>query len=138
VPERDENTAMTRRAGELNENQQRRLRVSCEYIDKLLADIDDILHASISQSPFPRYIVDVSPAQVRVLEDYIRRIRSQLVHTIAWQQMRPEPPDIPATRAVATNLSFVDIAIEELKAEVYAGFRGGSRRRCGRAEWRCA
>jgi len=122
VPERDENTAMKRRAGELNENQQRRLRVSCEYIDKLLADIDDILHASISQSPFPRYIVDVSPAQVRVLEDYIRRIRSQLVHTIAWQQMRPEPPDIPATRAVATNLSFVDIAIEELRPKYMRGF----------------
>ena len=122
MPERDGNTAMTRRAGELNENQQRRLRVSCEYIDKLLADIDDILHASVSQSPFPRYIVDVSPAQVRVLEDYIRRIRSQLVHTIAWQQMRAEPPDIPATRAVATNLSFVDIAIEELRPKYMRGF----------------
>ena len=122
MPERDENTARTRRAGELNENQQRRLRISCQYVDKLLADIDDILHASISQSPFPRYIVDVSPAQVRVLEDYIRRIRSQLVHTIAWQRMLPEPPNIPATRAVATNLSFVDIAIEELRPKYMRGF----------------
>jgi GTP-binding protein EngB required for normal cell division len=122
MPERDENTARKRRAGELNENQQRRLRVSCQYVDKLLADIDDILHASISQSPFPRYIVDVSPAQVRVLEDYIRRIRSQLVHTIAWQKMHPEPPNIPATRAVATNLSFIDIAIEELRPKYMRGF----------------
>jgi GTP-binding protein EngB required for normal cell division len=122
MPERDENTAMTRHAGELNENQQRRLRVTCQYVDKLLADIDDILHASISQSPFPRFIVDVSPAQVRVLEDYIRRIRSQLVHTIAWQKMRPEPPNIPATRAVATNLSFIDIAIEELRPKYMRGF----------------
>jgi GTP-binding protein EngB required for normal cell division len=122
MPEQDENTAMTRRAGELNEHQQRRLRVTCEYVDKLLADIDDILHAAISQSPFPRFIVDVSPAQVRVLEDYIRRIRSQLVHTIAWQKMRPEPPNIPATRAVATNLSFIDIAIEELRPKYMRGF----------------
>ncbi len=122
MPDRDENTARTRHAGELNENQQRRLRISCQYVDKLLADIDDILHASISQSPFPRYIVDVSPAQVRVLEDYIRRIRSQLVHTIAWQRMLPEPPNIPATRAVATNLSFVDIAIEELRPKYMRGF----------------
>jgi GTP-binding protein EngB required for normal cell division len=122
MPEQDENNAMTRRAGELNEHQQRRLRVTCEYVDKLLADIDDILHASISQSPFPRFIVDVSPAQARVLEDYIRRIRSQLVHTIAWQNMRPEPPNIPATRAVATNLSFIDIAIEELRPKYMRGF----------------
>jgi hypothetical protein len=43
------------------------------------------------------------------LEDYIRRFRSQLVRTIAWQQMKPEPPDIPATRAVLTNLAFVTV-----------------------------
>ena len=57
-----------------------------------------------------------------MLEDYIRRIRSQLVHTIAWQNMRPEPPNIPATRAVATNLSFIDIAIEELRPTYMRGF----------------
>jgi predicted GTPase len=65
--------------------------------------------------------VDISPAQIRVLEDHIRRLRSQLVRTIAWQQMKPEPPEIPATRAVLTNLTFVDIAIEELKPSYMRG-----------------
>jgi GTP-binding protein EngB required for normal cell division len=36
--------------------------------------------------------------------------------------MRPDPPDIPATRSVLTNLSFVDIAIEELKPSYMRGF----------------
>ncbi len=121
MPERDRNVTMTRHAGELNENQQRRLRISCQYIDKLLSDIEDILHEATSQSPFPRHIVDVSPAQIRVLEDYIRRIRSQLVHAIAWQDMKPEPSDIPATRAVLTYLTFIDIAIEELKPKYMRG-----------------
>ncbi|MGA7315050.1 MAG: dynamin family protein [Silvibacterium sp.] len=112
---------MTRRAGELNEHQKTRLRVTCQYIDKLLSDIDNILHAATSQSPFPRFIVDINPAQVRVIEDHIRRLRSQLVRTIVWQQMKPEPPNIPATRAVLTNLAFVDIAIEELKPHYMKG-----------------
>ena len=112
---------MRRRAGELNEHQKNRLRVTCQYIDKLLSDIDNILHAATSQSPFPRFIVDINPAQVRVIEDHIRRLRSQLVRTIAWQQMKPEPPNIPATRAVLTNLAFVDIAIEELKPHYMKG-----------------
>lgn len=107
--------------GELNGNQKFRLRVTCQYIDKLLGDLDDILHAATSQSPFPRYVVDITPAQIRVLEDYIRRFRSQLVRTIAWQRMKPEPPDIPATRAVLTNLAFVDIAVEELKPSYMRG-----------------
>jgi GTP-binding protein EngB required for normal cell division len=55
------------------------------------------------------------------VEDHIRRLRSQLVRTIAWQQMKPEPPDIPATRAILAHLTFVDIAIEELKPSYMRG-----------------
>jgi GTP-binding protein EngB required for normal cell division len=112
---------MTPQPGQLNGHQQTRLRITCQYIDKLLADIEDILHAATSQSPFPRYFVDISPAQIRVLEDHIRCLRSQLVRAIAWQQMKPLPPEIPSTRAVLTNLTFVDIAIEELKPSYMRG-----------------
>lgn len=122
MPEQDQNTAMKRHAGELNQNQQRRLRISCQYIDKLLVDIEEILHQATSQSPFPRHVIDVSPAQIRMLEDYIRRIRSQLVHAIAWQNMKPEPSDIPATRALLSYLTFIDIAIEELKPKYMRGY----------------
>lgn len=101
--------------GELNDAQQRRLGVTCEYIDKLLCDIEHVLHQAASVSPFPRHIVDITPAQTRVLEDHIRRLREQLLRTLAWQHMKPDPPDIPATRAVLTNLAFIDIAVEELK-----------------------
>ena len=121
MPEQGRNTTMTRSAGELNEHQKTRLRITCQYIDKLLSDVENILHAATSQSPFPRYIVDINPAQVRVIEDHLRRLRSQLLRTIAWQRMKPEPPDIPATRAVLTNLAFVDIAIEELKPHYMKG-----------------
>jgi GTPase Era involved in 16S rRNA processing len=101
--------------GELNEAQRRRLAVTCSYIDKLLREVEQILHETASKSPFPRHIVDVTPAQTRVLEDHIRRIREQLLRALAWQNIAPEPPEIPATRAALTHLAFVDIAIEELK-----------------------
>jgi hypothetical protein len=55
MPENTEGTGMTRRPGHLNENQQTRLRITCRHIDRLLSDIDDILHTATSQSPFPRY-----------------------------------------------------------------------------------
>ena len=121
MPENTEGTGMTRRPGHLNENQQTRLRITCRHIDRLLSDIDDILHTATSQSPFPRYAVNLSLAQIRVLEDYIRRFRSQLVRTMEWQGMKPEPPDIDAPHAVLTHLAFVDIAIEELKPQYMRG-----------------
>ncbi|HET6215845.1 MAG TPA: dynamin family protein [Acidobacteriaceae bacterium] len=113
---------MARHPGQLNEHQQSRLRVTCQYIDKLLSDMEDILHAASSPSPFPRYIVDLNPAQIRVIEDHVRRLRSQLVHTLAWQEMKASPADIPATRAILTNLNFVDIAVEELRPRYMQGF----------------
>ncbi len=122
MSEEGQNTQMMRHPGELNQHQKTRLRITCQYIDKLLSDVEEILHAATSQSPFPRYIVDINPAQVRVIEDHLRRLRSQLVRTIAWQQMKPERPDIPATRAVMTNLTFIDISIEELKPSYMKGY----------------
>lgn len=99
----------------LNEAQLRHLSISCQHIDKLLTDAERILHEAASPSPFPRHIIDVTPAQTRALEDHIRRIREQLLRTLAWQQMKPEPSDIPATRALLVLMTFIDITIEELK-----------------------
>ncbi|MHB1937716.1 MAG: hypothetical protein ACYCOR_14170 [Acidobacteriaceae bacterium] len=114
--------AMRRHSGQLNGPQQRHLRVTCQYIDKLLSDVEHVLHAATSSSPFPRYVVDITPAQTRVIEGHIRRVRLQLLRTLAWQHMLPQPPEIPATRAVMTDLSFIDIAIEELKPSYMQGY----------------
>ena len=106
---------------QLNEAQQRRLSITCQYIDKLLGDVEQILHEAASKSPFPRHVVDVTPAQTRVLEDYIRRVREQLLRALAWQGLHPQPPGIPAARAILSHLAFVDIAIEELKPSYMRG-----------------
>ncbi len=99
----------------LNDAQRLRLSVSCRYIDRLLGEMDKILHAAGSQSPFDKYIVDITPAQTRVLEDYIHRLRGQLLRSLAWQQLEPDAPTIPVTHAILTHLSFIDIAVEELR-----------------------
>ena len=100
---------------QLNEAQQRRLSITCQHIDRLLGDVEQILHETASKSPFPRHVVNVTPAQTRVLEDHIRRVREQLLRALAWQGLHPDPPDVPATRAMLSHLAFIDIAIEELK-----------------------
>lgn len=107
--------------GTLNEAQRLRLKASCQYMDKLLSDIEQILHAASSPSPFPRYIIDLSPSQIRVMEDYIGRLRAQLLRSLAWQQMKPEDPNIRASFAVLTHLSFIDIAVEELRPQHMKG-----------------
>ena len=105
----------------LTDTQQRHLSISCQHIDRLLCDAEHILHEAASPSPFHRHVIDVTPAQTRALEDHIRRIREQLLRTLAWQKMKPEPSDIPATRALLVLMTFIDITIEELKPKYMRG-----------------
>ena len=121
MPESEPAIERTRYPGQLNEPQRRRLSVTCQYIDSLLCDMEHALHSATSESPFPRYVVDVTPAQAREIVSHIRRLRSQLLRVLAWQRMKPEPPEIPVTRSITTDLAFVDIAIEELRPSYMRG-----------------
>ncbi|MGA7858644.1 MAG: hypothetical protein WCA11_11985 [Terracidiphilus sp.] len=121
MSEQEPQNPTARRPGELNEPQQRRLSVTCKYIDGLLCEIEQALDSAASKSPFPRYVVDVTPAQTHEIENHILRLRAELLRALAWQHLGPEPPEIPVTRSILTDLSYVDNAIEELKPRYLRG-----------------
>jgi hypothetical protein len=77
--------------------------------------MEHALHTAASESPFPRYVVDVTAEQAKEIEGHIRRFRSQLLRALDWQHLKPEPPEISVTRSIATDLAFIEIAIDELK-----------------------
>lgn len=106
----------------LNDFQARRLRVTCEYIDKLLGEVEEIVHAAASKAAFPRFIPDVAPTQRRTIADYIARLRAQLVRVLDGQGIARENPSIPASRAIHVALGAVDIAVEELKPHYMRGY----------------
>jgi len=106
----------------LNPFQANRLRITCQYIDKLLSEIEEILDTAASKAAFPRYIPDILPAQRRTIEDYIARVRAQLIRILEGQAIAREKPSIPASRAVHVNLGAIDIAAEELKPKYMRGY----------------
>ena len=108
----------------LNPNQANRLRITCQYIDKLLGEIEDVLNrtTSTSKSAFPRYSADIAPAQRRTIEDYIARVRAQLIRVLDGQGIVREKPSIPASRAIHVTLGAIDIAAEELKPGYMRGY----------------
>jgi GTP-binding protein EngB required for normal cell division len=106
----------------LNEFQARRLRVTCQYMDKILADVEGILNTAASKAAFPRYSPDIAPVQRRTIEDYVSRIRSQLIRVMEGQGIVRGKPLIPASRAVHVMLGAVDIAVEELKPKYMRGY----------------
>jgi hypothetical protein len=65
----------------LNEYQQRRLRVTFQYVHSLLTEVERILVDSVSDSPFNRYTADTTPIQQKVAHDYVLRIRAAMART---------------------------------------------------------
>ncbi|MEH1970138.1 hypothetical protein [Nostoc sp.] len=101
----------------LNENHKRRLRVNCQEIDRLLAEIETILNASASKSPFPTYRDDLSPVQRKVVQDYIARIRAQMVRVLKGQHIELPMSTVGARQATGQFAS-TRTACEKLADEI--------------------
>jgi GTP-binding protein EngB required for normal cell division len=106
----------------LNEYQARCLRVTCEYVDKVIGEIEHILHSAASKVAFPRYIQDITPTQRRTIEDYLSRIRAQLARVLDGQGIPRPEAWVPTSRAVYTALTTIDIALEELRPRYMKGY----------------
>ena len=106
----------------LNGAQRQRLLITCKHIDRLLGDIEATLNAASSMTVFPSYVNDLTPPQKKTIEDYIARVRGQLLQVLAGESLTPEPPRISAAHSIHVNLTFVDIAIAELAPHYMRGY----------------
>jgi len=106
----------------LGSNHERRITVTCRHIDKLLAEMENALNVSTSRLAFPEYAPDLSPAQRRGVEDYIARIRKQLVGALEGEGIERPPAEIPVSRTLHAHLTFVEIAVEELRPQYMRGY----------------
>ena len=112
---RDQNTS-------LNSSQRQHLLITCKHIDGLLGDIETTLNAASSKSIFPSYVGDIAPSQRRPIEDYIARLRDQLLQVLASQSMAPPEPHISALHSIHVGFTFVEIAIAELDPRYMRGY----------------
>lgn len=108
----------------LNSSQALHLLSSCRYVDQLLSDIESILSASSAKSPFPKYRRDLSPVQMKVVQDYITRIRAQMVQVLKSQGINLPEPQFSASNSIRVTLEFADIAFDECRPEAMRGYGG--------------
>lgn len=106
----------------LNEAQKRRLRAHCEYADRLLSEIESVLAASESKSPFPKIRPDLNPVQSKFIRSSIARIRAQMLRALESQGIQPPGPQFGATHVIRVNLNFVRIAFVEMEPRYLRGY----------------
>ena len=108
--------------GHLNPSQRLHLLTSCQYADRLLSEIEATLVASQSKSPFPKFKPDLLPAQAKVVQDYIARMRAQLVRVLDSQGVPVPAPGIGSVHSIRVTLGFVQIAFDECRPKRMAGY----------------
>jgi len=104
-----------------NEPQKSRLLASTSYTDRPLIDIEQILSASSSPG-LPKYKNPLSPAQIRVVRDYIKRIRQQLVSVLTGLDVALPEPCFDSTHSIRVTLQFIEVALEEIAPEKLTGY----------------
>lgn len=106
----------------LNHAQQLHLLSSAQHADKLLAEIESILAASKSKSPFCKYKNALAPAQAKVVEDYVSRIRVQIVRVLESQGVPVPAPAFESVHAMRVTLAFIRIAFQECTPDRMRGY----------------
>ena len=109
-------------AEELNSSQKSHLVNSAQYADKLLADVESVLFASKSKSAFKKYRNALSPAQVKVIEDYVARIRAQMVRVLEAQGIALPEPKFESIFSIRVSLTFIKIAFQECTPNRMRGY----------------
>jgi len=106
----------------LNAAQKLHLLTSCQHVDKLLGEIESILIASESKSPFPKYKPDLSRAQAGVVGNYIARTRAQMLRALESQSVEPPEAKFGSLHSIRVTLAFAGIALDECSAKNMRGY----------------
>jgi GTP-binding protein EngB required for normal cell division len=107
---------------ELNSSQARHLLTSAQYADRLFGEIESVLFASKSKSPFRKYQNGLSPSQIKIVEDYLVRIRAQLVHVLEAQGIHLPDPQLESVHSIRTKLAFVRLSFEDCLPKRMRGY----------------
>jgi hypothetical protein len=105
----------------LNENHKRRLFVAFKYADELLSQS---LEAAAPQrrSLYPRYVQDISPPALHHIERQVEKIREQMRGILERLEIEVPAPSKASSWIVKTNLTTLDIGLEDLFPEKLRGY----------------
>lgn len=115
MPHRKAKATRTPRESGLDENQERWLCVTFEYTDGLLRGIEEVLDGSPVGSAFLRNVPDIPAERRQVIREAIPPIRNRLVRVMDDLAIPRNQKSIPVSRTIRTNLTTIDITLEELK-----------------------
>jgi hypothetical protein len=105
----------------LGEYHKRRILVTFQRVDELLSQSMNILTQARPDS-LPRHILDVSPSKIPLIESHIGLIREQIGSLLKRFHIVVPERSRPSSWIVKTNLTSIDIALEDLYPQKMKGY----------------
>lgn len=105
----------------LGEYHKRRILVTFQRVDELLSQSLAVLSQARSDSR-PRHILDVSPSKIPLIESHIGLIREQIGNFLKRFHIVLPERSRPSSWIVKTNLTSIDIALEDLYPQKMKGY----------------
>jgi hypothetical protein len=106
----------------MNQNQQRHLLATFQYVDNLLSEAERIMASAGSPSPFQEFSQDSTPIQRKVTHDYVLRVRQAMRRILDELKIPRKQPICGAIWTARSHINFAGIAIAELDAEHMRGY----------------
>jgi len=101
--------------------QKRRLRVTCEHIDKLLVEAEAVLNQSASKAAFPRYQSEIPLANEEPSKDTSRESGAVAAYLGMAKTLKACSSLLSGT-AIHVDLTFIEVAAEELYPKYMRGY----------------
>ncbi len=105
----------------LNSAQRQHLLSTCQYIDKLLSDVEAVLDGP-SAAAFPRFRFDLNPMQAKVMRDALRQTRAQMLRALSSAGVARPEPAYGAVHSARITLNFAEIAAAECAPDRMRGY----------------
>ncbi len=106
----------------LNENQRRSLSAGLQHVAGLLDEVDRVLAAVGSRSPFSRIGGDIRPSDAGVVRDYLDRIRRALLDAARRHGLDPRGYVVDAWRAIDVQIVGASISVDEMRPRRLRGY----------------
>jgi hypothetical protein len=98
----------------MNENHQRHLLSTFQYVDNLLSEAERLMASAGSASPFQEYSQDATAIQRKVTHDYVVRVREAMQRILDELKIPRKQPVSSAIWAARSHINFAGIAIAEI------------------------
>lgn len=106
----------------MNEHHRRNILTTLQHVHQEFAAIEAILAAIGVDSPLSQYVLDVQPMQRRVIEDYLNRIRREMVSVMQRLDICSDTRRTSASWAIRTRLLGTSIALAEMEPGNLTGY----------------